>query len=303
MRRLPIALTLLLCTRPILGADVEHLLTVNGVARRYLLHENPALHARKTPVPLVLVFHGGGGRASGMEKLTRFGEAADSHGFLLVYPDGFDKHWNDGRGLSDTDDVGFIAALVKDLSARLPVDPRRVFATGISNGGFISQTLACRLADTFAAVASVAASMGEPLLPTCKPSRPVSVMFVMGDEDPLVPIGGGAVAKTRGSAISLEAAMRFWIAHDGISAPRKTEDVPDRDPKDGTRTTRQVSGPGLEGTSVEAWIVKGGGHTWPGGFPYLPKFLVGATPRDFDATEEILKFFESHGRQKELRAN
>ncbi len=232
-----------------------------------------------------------------MERLTRFDEAADRHGFLLVYPEGIDHHWNDGRGLSDVDDLGFVAALVKDLSARLPVDPNRVFATGMSNGGFFSQTLACRLAGTFAAVASVAATMGEPLLASCRPARPVSVMFVMGDEDPLVPIGGGAVARTRGTAVSLDKAMRFWETRDQISAPRMPEEIPDRDPKDGTRTRRDASRWGLEGAAVEAWIVRGGGHTWPGGFQYLPKLLVGRTSRDFDATEEILKFFERHGRK------
>ena len=279
--------------------DVERSLTVAGVTRHYLLHVPPGLHEKTAPFPLVLVFHGGGGRASEMEKLTRFGEAADRHGFLLAYPDGLDHHWNDGRWASDVDDVGFVAALVKETSARHPVDPHRIFATGISNGGFFSQTLACRMAGTFAAVASVAATMGEPLLPTCKPVRPVSVMFVMGDKDPLVPIGGGVVARNRGSAVSLDAAMRFWASKDEISAPRMTEAVPDRDPKDGTRTHRDSYQWGLEGAAVEAWIVEGGGHTWPGGLQHLPKLLVGTTSRDFDATEEILKFFEKHGRKVE----
>jgi len=311
MRRLPVALAIvassllspLLSPSVLFGADdVERTLAVDGVTRRYLLHVSPGLHGRNSPSPLVLVFHGGGGRASGMEKLTRFDEAADRHGFLLVYPEGVGRHWNDGRGLSDVDDVGFVAALVKDLSARLPVDPHRVFAAGISNGGFFSQALACRLADTFAAVASVAATMGEPLLPACKPARPVSVMFVMGDEDPLVPIGGGPVARTRGRAVSLDAAVRFWAAKDEISAPRMSEEIPDRDPKDGTRTRHESCQWGLEGAAVEAWIVEGGGHTWPGGLQYLPKFLIGATSRDFDATDEILKFFERHGRKAEAKA-
>ena len=226
-----------------------------------------------------------------MQNLARFDEAADRHGFLLVYPDGIDRHWNDGRTEGGADDVGFVAAIVKDLSARYPVDPLRVFATGISNGGFFSQTLACRMADTFAAVASVAATMGESLVPACQPVRPVSVMFVMGDKDPLVPIGGGAVARTRGMCVSLEAAVRFWKKANGISAQRIAEDVPDRDPNDGTRTRRDSYRGGREGAVVEKWVVEGGGHTWPGGLQYLPKFLIGATSRDFDATEEILKFF------------
>ncbi len=283
-------------------ANVERTLVVGGVERRWLEHVPPSLRARAAPAPLVLVFHGGGGRASGMERLTGFDEAADRHGFLLVYPEGLDHHWNDGRGLSDVDDVAFVAALVKDVSKRLPVDPRRVFATGISNGGFFSQTLACRSADTFAAVASVAATMGEPLHAACKPSRPVSVLFVMGEKDPLVPIGGGAVAKTRGTAVSLAAAVRFWVAADAIAAAPRKEDLPDRDPADGTRTRRTAYAGGREGAAVETLVVEGGGHTWPGGLQYLPKMLVGATSRDFDATEEILRFFEAHGRKEAPRA-
>jgi polyhydroxybutyrate depolymerase len=296
VRVLSAALALILLAASARAADVESTLDVRGVPRHYLLHM-PAGNSER--VPLVLVFHGGGGRASGMQKLAHFDEAADRHGFLLVYPDGIDRHWNDGRTEGGADDVGFVAALVKDLSARYPVDPHRVFATGISNGGFFSQTLACRMADTFAAVASVAATMGESLVPACKPVRSISVMFVMGDQDPLVPIGGGAVARTRGMCVSLDAAVRFWKKANGISAQRIAADVPDRDPNDGTRTRRDSYRGGGEGAVVEKWVVENGGHTWPGGLQYLPKFLIGATSRDFDATEEILKFFEAHGRKPE----
>src|SRR5262249_32313417 len=154
--------------------------SVGGTTRRYLVHVPPGL-GKTSRAPLVLAFHGGGGRARGMPRLTGLDAVSDRHGFLLVYPDGLQREWNDGRRKSGVDDVAFIAALVKELAARYPIDPDRVFSTGMSNGAFFSQTLACRLAGTFAAVASVASTMGELLLPSCRPSRPVSVMFIMGD--------------------------------------------------------------------------------------------------------------------------
>ena len=104
-------------------------------------------------------------------------------------------------------------------------------------------------------------------------------------------------------ADTFAAVASVWKKANGISAPQAAEDVPDRDPKDRTRTRRASYRGGKEGSLVEKWVVEGGGHTWPGGSQYLPKFLIGAPSRDFDATEEILRFFEAHGRKPEPPAN
>jgi polyhydroxybutyrate depolymerase len=131
-----------------------------------------------------------------MPRFTGFDEIAASRGFIVAYPESVNTHWNDTRALSPADDVGFVRALIAEVERAYPVDHARVYATGISNGGFFSQRLACDLSDQIAAVASVAATMPETLVPVCHPSRSVSVMFIQGTADPLVPIEGGAIART-----------------------------------------------------------------------------------------------------------
>jgi polyhydroxybutyrate depolymerase len=274
------------------SADDQRTITVAGTVRTYLLHVPASLNKDK-PAPLVLVFHGGGGHARNMPRFTQFDRLADEQNFIVAYPQGLNKHWSDSRGLSPADDVGFIRALIAELERSHKVDPKRVYATGISNGGFFSQRLACDLADKVAAVASVAATMPEPLVPACKPARPVSVMFLQGTKDPLVPIDGGPVASTHGRCVSLAGAASFWRNRDQTSSTPVTVDLPDT-AHDGTRVHREVYGGGAEGTEVVVYTIEGGGHTWPGGTQYLPALFVGKASRNLDATQTIWEFFARH---------
>ena len=274
------------------STDNQGTIPVGGTARTYLLHV-PATLKKGKPAPLVLVFHGGGGHARNMPKFTQFDRLADQQGFIVAYPEGLNKHWSDGRGLSPADDVGFIRTLVAELERSRNIDPKRVYATGISNGGFFSQRLACDLADKIAAVVSVAATMPEPLVTVCKPVRPVSVMFMQGSKDPLVHIDGGPVARTHGRCVSLAAASSFWRDRDQTSSTPVSADLPD-DAHDGTRVHRDVYGGGQQGTEVVVYTIEGGGHTWPGGPQYLPALLVGKTIHNLDATRTIWDFFQKH---------
>src|SRR5271154_3475132 len=83
--------------RALPAADASHDITVGTLKRHYLLHVPPNLPSDK-PAPLVLVFHGGGGRAWTMPGFTHFDDLADQAGFIVAYPDGVDRSWNDGRG-------------------------------------------------------------------------------------------------------------------------------------------------------------------------------------------------------------
>src|SRR5262249_27387325 len=137
----------------------EHFLESGGLRRRYLLHEPSGRDPRK-PAPLILMLHGGGGTPEHAGD-HRIAEAADSEGYLVAYPEGIDRGWNDGRGIHGRthDDVGFPSALIDELVKAKNVDPKRVYSTGISNGGFMSFTLACRIPEKLAAIAPVAGSM------------------------------------------------------------------------------------------------------------------------------------------------
>ncbi len=283
------------CAQEKQGDDPRFSIDVNGTTREYILHA-PANLAPKTLAPLVLVFHGGGGQARNMPRFTKFDEVADREGFFVAYPESFNKQWNDTRGLSPADDVAFIRILIERLARAYPIDPARVYATGISNGGFFSNRLACDLTDKIAAIASVAATMPTTLSPVCKPSRPISVLYLEGDEDPLVPIEGGRIGgklrMNRGENISLAAAAKFWREFDGTTPSAKTEELPVR-AHDGTRVRRETWSGGKQETEVVVYTIAGGGHTWPGGMQYLPKMLVGTVSRQIDGTQVIWDFFRT----------
>jgi polyhydroxybutyrate depolymerase len=273
--------------------DQVHGIEVGDLVRRYILHVPP--DSENVARPLVLVFHGGGGNARTMPNFTAFDQLADANGFIVAYPGSFNKHWNDSRGLSPADDVAFVRAAIDELERKYKIDTGRVYATGISNGGFFSNRLACDLTDKLTAIASVAATMPEALIPECKPSRPISVMYIQGTKDPLVHIEGGPVARTHGNAVSLERAAQFWRDWDHTSEQPAEEQLPDR-AHDGTTVRRRVFGKGKDGTDVVVYTIEGGGHTWPGARQYLPVFLVGKASRNLDATRVIWEFFAKHHR-------
>jgi len=253
-------------------------LQAGGVTRRYFLY-------------LPSTWHGGGGRASGIAPHTGFSRLAEREGFVVAYPQGLNGRWNDGRGYAAThDDVGFVRALLDTLGRELAIDPRRVYATGISNGAMFAYRLACDLPGTFAAVAPVAGAMPADLAPACAHTQPVSVLAFQGTADPLMPYFGGGVARRRGRVLSAERSIAFWATTSGCAAP-VTTDEPDR-VTDGTRVRRTAYGTCREGRSVELYTIEGGGHTWPGGPPVGGS--VGRVTREIDATPVIWAFFAEH---------
>jgi polyhydroxybutyrate depolymerase len=268
-------------------------LQAGGVTRRYFLYLPSTWH-RGRPAPLVLVFHGGGGRASGIAPHTGFSRLAEREGFVVAYPQGLNGRWNDGRGYAAThDDVGFMRALLDTLERELAIDPRRVYATGISNGAMFAYRLACDLPGVFAAVAPVAGAMPADLAPACAHTQPVSVLAFQGTADPLMPYAGGGVARRRGRVLSAERSIAFWATTSGCAAAPVTTDEPDR-VTDGTRVRRTEYGACREGRAVELYTIEGGGHTWPGGPPVGGS--VGQVTREIDATPVIWAFFAEHPR-------
>jgi polyhydroxybutyrate depolymerase len=266
-------------------------LQAGGVTRRYFLYLPSTWH-RGRPAPLVLVFHGGGGRASAIAPHTGFSRLAEREGFVVAYPQGLNGRWNDGRGYAAThDDVGFVRALLDTLERELSIDPRRVYATGISNGAMFAYRLACDLPGVFAAVAPVAGAMPADLVTACAHTQPVSVLAFQGTADPLMPYFGGGVARRRGRVLSAERSIAFWATTSGCAAAPVTTDEPDR-VTDGTRVRRTVYGACREGRVVELYTIEGGGHTWPGGPPVGGS--VGRVTREIDATPVIWAFLAEH---------
>src|SRR5215210_833768 len=158
-------------------------LQAGGLTRRYYLYLPSTWH-RGQPAPLVLVFHGGGGRAKSIAPHTGFSRLAERDGFIVAYPEGLNGRWNDGRGYAAThDDVGFVRVLLDTLQRELGIDPHRIYATGISNGAMFSYRLACDLPGALAAIAPVAGAMPADLEPGCAHTQPVSVLAFQGTAD------------------------------------------------------------------------------------------------------------------------
>jgi polyhydroxybutyrate depolymerase len=267
-----------------------------GYTRTYRMHV-PAGRDGSAPLPLVLVLHGGGGTGAQIERLTGFNAVADAQGFVVVYPDGVQRQWNDGRDgerlrarVGGVDDVGFIGALLDHVAGRVRVDPRRVYATGISNGGFMSHRLGMDLSARIAAIAPVAGTLGEAIAARFAPAQPVAVMHLHGTRDAFVKYDGGDVIGRGGVAVSVGRVVDLWVTANGCATPPRTEQLPDRDPADGTRVRRDAYAPCRAGTEVVSYSVEGGGHTWPGrSMPGL-----GRTTRDIEGAPLIWEFFARH---------
>ena len=283
------------------AADSTRIL-VDGASRSYRIHVPRDLGLE--PAPLVLAFHGGGSQGKGMERLTRFDDLADREGFIVAYPDGIDKHWSDGREVTpDTarerrgDDVAFVTALIDEIERDHAIDPRRVYATGISNGAIFANYLGSRLANRIAAIAPVAGGIAERFAPEFAPTRPVSVLVIQGTRDPLMPFEGGEVKPgNRGRIVPTRRALELWARANGLSGEPEHSVRPDTYVGDACTVSASRWSGGHEGSELLYLEIDGGGHTWPGGSQYLPKLLIGRTCRDFDATEEIWQFFKSHPR-------
>lgn len=270
-------------------------LDFGGLVRTYELH----VPAGARPTALVVNLHAAGATGRDQAALTHYNAVADAHGFAVVYPDGIDMSWADGRGASTPDrqgidDVGFLTALASKLASDYGISPGRVYVTGLSAGAFMANRLACDRADVFAAIAPVAGTLGSNV--GCAPSRPVAVLAAYGTADPIVPFDGGPMTGRGGVSdiVSAPALVQRWRQLNGCA------DTPTQQPLapsgDGTQTDRIDYPQCAPGGEVVFMRVNGGGHTWPGAPEVLPAQAVGPASRGFDAAETSWRFFDSHGR-------
>jgi len=290
---------------PRTAQELEQILSSDGLRRRYRVYVPTTYSAAAvSPRALVLAFHGWGQSAAGMSRLTGLDELAEKYDFIIAYPEGIDGNWNDGRpNINPTiDDVSFVRDLIDTLESQYRIDPRRIYATGLSNGGHMCNRLAIEMSDRIAAVAPVAAVISRALSQSTDVGRPVPLMLIEGDADPVTPFGGGIVGMAginRGEVLSADATIAFWVARNhAVSRPMVSVE-PDVDPRDGTRVRIATYSKRTDGTGAEVVFmrIEGGGHTWPEGLQYLPESLIGRTSRDISASEAIWAFFSRQALQ------
>ncbi|MEZ4307243.1 MAG: PHB depolymerase family esterase [Polyangiaceae bacterium] len=255
----------------------------DGEERKADVHV-PAGYEPSAPTMLVLNFHGYLSDPAQEADITKMTAASDERGFIVAYPAGLIASWNAGvccgsAASTGLDDVGFVSALIDELASQYCVDPKRVFVTGMSNGGFLSNRLGCELADKIAAIAPVAGVIGVPE-EECAPSRKMPVMHFHGTSDLLVPYDGNPFI----GYISVAESVGRWRKIAGCGASEQT--VYDKG------DSQCVSANGCDdGVEVILCTVDGGGHQWPGGGSFPGG---GKTTQDLDATDAMLDFFEKH---------
>jgi len=233
------------------GSSV-HTIGSGGVDRVYRLY----IPAGVPPTaPLVVMLHGGFGSAAQAERAYGWNQLADSAKFVVAYPDGLGRAWNSGGGCcggpsrDDVDDVGFITTAVRDIASNFGIDPARIYATGISNGGMMTYRLACESA-VFAAIGPDSAT----LLDACPAPHPTSVLHIHGTADQMIRYDGEpGIGFARIDGPPVLDVNAFWRDVDRCAPPATTVD--------GSVTTSVADCPG--GRSAELVTVAGGGHEWP----------------------------------------
>ncbi|HEY4127708.1 MAG TPA: PHB depolymerase family esterase [Gammaproteobacteria bacterium] len=295
--------SLLLLLTPLLAqaaGDPKLEIEYGGLDRSYLLHlPNPT---PATPPAVVLVLHGGGGNAESMAKQTGFDAEADKQGFIVVYPNGTDESrplmnllgrslltWNAGTCCgfareNNIDDVGFLRAVVTQVLKDNAADPKRVYATGISNGGMMAYRLACEASDVFAAIAPVSAVLEyQP----CKPAQPISVFHIHGAKDENVPVAGGVGKKAieKEDRKPVQDTIDFWVKQDGCGVTVHSQEP-------GVLMTNYGGCQG--GSEVSYFLIQDGGHSWPGG--QRISRILDPPSTALNATSEIWRFFAEHSK-------
>ncbi|MFQ6089590.1 MAG: alpha/beta hydrolase family esterase [Candidatus Methanofastidiosia archaeon] len=285
--------------QPVSPGDYAFSIEHDDLTRTYKVHVPPS-YDKNVKTPVVIYTHGGGGNSEtayidGMDK------ASDELGFILVAPESmkiridgrFSTRWNGGKWqggecCGTADDVGFISKMIDEIEKKFNVDEDRVYATGISNGGLMTNRLACELSDKIAAVATVAPAA---IPQNCTPSRPISVMDIHGTADPCNPFDGGEptlgfCARLPYKRMSPKEVVDSWLKINSCSADFITV----YKKRNATCISyRQCK----NGAEVEFCKIEGMGHTWPSGSQYLPAYLVGPVSYDI-SFEQMWEFFKKH---------
>jgi polyhydroxybutyrate depolymerase len=258
------------------------------------------LASRPAPQPTIIVLHGATMTAESTIRVSGFAEAVAAHGFTAVFPQGLQRQWNDERagGPGGADDVSFLSALVDRLVRDGVASPGHIYLAGISNGGMMSFTMACKAGSLFRGIGTVIANMPAGLARCDLPALPL--LMINGTADPLVPYEGGGVGFMggRGDVWSVKRTAELFIRRNGCRG-HDEQVLPSRSSFDATTTTRLTWSSCQSGKSVTLYKVNGGGHQISGERAFLPRML-GRSSGDFRAADEIVEMFAREERSGAL---
>jgi polyhydroxybutyrate depolymerase len=280
------------------AAERERGVVAGGLSRKYILITPAEI---KAPIPLIIVFHGGGQSAQAARRYTRFDEFGPKENVAVVYPQGLGNNWNDGRTSADlsqraagnVDDVEFTRQIIGQLELEGVADPARIYLTGASNGGMMAMRAGCELWDRVAAIAPVIAN--QPVDWRCEAPR-LAALFIHGTEDEYMPYAGGQVAATKtrqnlGEVLSVDETIAEYKRINACASVKETKTV-DKVGRDNTKAI--VTDYECSRAPLKHIVIEGGGHTWPGARDgVIIGMILGRTSQDVNATAEIWNFFRA----------
>lgn len=269
-----------ICGQQTISGTIVH----DNITRNYRLRL-PANHTSTESLPLVINFHGYTSNAFEQEIYSNMNSLGDVERFAICYPNGIQNAWNVGWNFgSMADDIGFVSALIDDLIDKYNFDKNRIYACGMSNGGFLSYYLACRLSHKIAAIASVTGSMIPSVIQSCNPQRSMPVMEIHGTADNVVPFDGA-----QGLAAPVDSVITFWTNNNKCMTGPSLIQMPNTNINDGSTVEKYIYSDCQENMEVVLYKIIGGGHTWPGA-----NLIIGATNQDINANVEIWNFFKKY---------
>jgi poly(3-hydroxybutyrate) depolymerase len=287
----PVALAVVMCVAFYVRNRDNGGFVSSGEERTYRLYV-PKSYDRARPTPLVISLHGGGLWGAAQMEMSQWNEVADEQGVLVVYPSGVGGHgpraWRAGGRLGEgsAKDVRFIAELIDTLSASYTIDPTRIYADGLSNGGGMAVLLSCTMSDRIAAVGLVASAHFLPWS-ACQDEKAVPMIAFHGTDDRFAHYHGGTSWVARGYVFpSIPTFTAGWARRNRCGA-KPVESAVAAD------VTRLEYTDCADDAAVVLYTIRGGGHTWPGGGP-MPEWFAGTTSRGVDATRQAWAFFRAH---------
>lgn len=265
----------------------------------------PTSYDADVAMPLVIVLHGRPDNGAGIAYITDMNPVAEREGFIALYPDGLEFSWNyyywlqgpfaTGYPFQDVNDVEFLRNLIADVSLDLNIDQRRIYATGFSNGGFMTQMLACEASDLFAAFAPVGSALFPSQSDVCEQQEAEQspMLFIHGTEDISIPWQGLYEEQTQlWVSYPVSQTLGYWAQFKGCSLDADFEELPQSGDSPGTRVLYHTF-PGCDNNlPLVFYLIEGGGHNWPGVPGRVPERIAGKVNMDFNASEVIWEFFE-----------
>lgn len=249
---------------------ITNTIDVAGTKREYIVYI-PKNYSSDKKYPLLFAFHGLGGSMQGSYDNSKFHLLAETENFISVHPNGISSKWN-AITANNNVDIAFTKALIEKLKNTYSIDSKRIYSSGMSNGGYFSFLLACEMSDQIAAIGSVTGLMFKKALINCKPTKPVPIMQIHGTSDPVVDYSG------------VDKVISYWVKHNKLNGTPTKSAIPDTNKSDGSTVERFVYKGTSDDVEIQHLKVTGGGHDWPGHKGNM----------DIKASEEVWNFVKKY---------